>query len=131
MAPRRRTRTRRSATASPRPARTIAAPPRTPAPARRRRTTRPTSGSTFPRAHARRPAERPSRPRASSGAAMDEGRGAERVGIGLRAPHYAELLARRPALAFLEVHSENYFGDGGAALAWLERLRECYPVSLH
>jgi uncharacterized protein (UPF0276 family) len=62
---------------------------------------------------------------------MDEVRGAERVGIGLRAPHYSEILERRPRLAFLEVHSENYFGDGGAALAWLERLRACYPVSLH
>lgn len=52
------------------------------------------------------------------------------VGIGLRAPHYAELLERRPALAFLEVHSENFFG-GGEALAWLERFRAHYPVSLH
>jgi uncharacterized protein (UPF0276 family) len=62
---------------------------------------------------------------------MDEGREAGRAGIGLRAPHCAEILERRPALAFLEVHSENYFGEGGAALAWLERLRACYPLSLH
>ncbi len=53
------------------------------------------------------------------------------AGIGLRAPHYAELQRRRPPLAFLEVHSENFFGDGGQALAWLERLRACYPLSLH
>jgi uncharacterized protein (UPF0276 family) len=53
------------------------------------------------------------------------------VGIGLRAPHYAELLERRPALGFLEVHSENYFGDGGAPLAWLERFRALYPLSFH
>lgn len=53
------------------------------------------------------------------------------VGIGLRAPHYAELLERRPALDFLEVHSENFFGEGGAALAWLERFRALYPLSLH
>jgi uncharacterized protein (UPF0276 family) len=53
------------------------------------------------------------------------------AGIGLRAPHYGELLERRPALAFLEVHSENYFCDGGAPLAWLERFRDCYPLSLH
>lgn len=53
------------------------------------------------------------------------------VGIGLRAPHYAELLERRPALAFLEVHSENFFGAGGEALAWLDRFRAVYPVSLH
>jgi uncharacterized protein (UPF0276 family) len=53
------------------------------------------------------------------------------VGIGLRAPHYAELLERRPALAFLEVHSENFFGSGGPALEWLERFRALYPLSLH
>ena len=56
---------------------------------------------------------------------------ARAVGIGLRAPHYAELLERRPALAFLEVHSENFFCDGGAPLAWLERFRAAYPLSLH
>ena len=54
-----------------------------------------------------------------------------RVGIGLRAPHYGELLERRPDLAFLEAHSENFFGDGGAPLAWLERFRALYPLSLH
>lgn len=53
------------------------------------------------------------------------------VGIGWRHPHYAELLQRQPALDFLEVHSENFFGDGGAALAVLEQGRAHYPISLH
>jgi hypothetical protein len=53
------------------------------------------------------------------------------AGIGLRAPHYRALLETRPAVGWLEVHSENYFGEGGAPLAWLERLREHYPLSLH
>ena len=53
------------------------------------------------------------------------------TGIGWRQPHYGELLERRPALGFVEVHSENFFGDGGAALAVLERGREHYAVSLH
>ena len=53
-----------------------------------------------------------------------------RAGIGLRAPHVAEVMATRPAVAFLEVHPENYMG-GGPALAALERLRRTYPVSLH
>jgi uncharacterized protein len=53
------------------------------------------------------------------------------VGIGWRHPHYAELLAQQPALDFLEVHSENFFADGGAALAVLQRAREDYPISLH
>ncbi len=53
------------------------------------------------------------------------------AGIGLRQPHYHELIARRPALGFVEVHSENFFADGGAALAVLDAVREHYPVSLH
>ena len=58
-------------------------------------------------------------------------RGPARVGVGLRAAHYADIAERLPDLAFLEVHSENYFGGGGPALAWLERLRATYPLSLH
>lgn len=57
--------------------------------------------------------------------------GAANVGIGWRHPHYRELLERRPGLDFLEVHSENFFAQGGAALAVLERGRAQYPVSLH
>ncbi len=53
------------------------------------------------------------------------------VGIGWRHPHYGEVLETLPALAFLEVHSENFFGAGGAALAVLEQGRAHYPVSLH
>ena len=53
------------------------------------------------------------------------------VGIGLRQPHYAPVLDDRPALGFVEVHSENFFADGGAALAVLRQAREHYPVSLH
>ena len=52
------------------------------------------------------------------------------VGVGLRAPHYGAMLAQRPALGFLEVHSENFMG-GGAPLAWLERFRAHYPLSFH
>ena len=52
------------------------------------------------------------------------------VGIGLRAPHVAEMLATRPAIGWLEVHAENYMGEG-APLAALERLRADYPLSVH
>lgn len=37
-----------------------------------------------------------------------------RAGIGLRAPHYRELLERQPDIGWVEVHSENYFGEGGS-----------------
>ena len=54
-----------------------------------------------------------------------------RAGIGLRQPHYAELIDSAPPLGFVEVHSENFFADGGAALAVLQAARERYDVSLH
>ncbi|MDH5255149.1 MAG: DUF692 domain-containing protein [Gammaproteobacteria bacterium] len=54
-----------------------------------------------------------------------------RAGIGLRAPHQAEMLTRRPPVPWLEVHSENYFADGGAHLDALLDLRQDYPLSLH
>lgn len=53
------------------------------------------------------------------------------TGIGWRHPHYGDLLETRPALGFIEVHSENFFGEGGAAVAVLEQARQTYPVSLH
>ncbi|MBI2752320.1 MAG: DUF692 domain-containing protein [Pseudomonadota bacterium] len=53
------------------------------------------------------------------------------VGIGLRQPHYREVFERAPALGFLEVHSENFFLDGGASMHALERARATYPISLH
>ena len=53
------------------------------------------------------------------------------VGIGWRHPHYGELLQTRPAVGFLEVHSENFFAEGGAALEVLRQGRAHYPISLH
>jgi uncharacterized protein (UPF0276 family) len=53
------------------------------------------------------------------------------AGIGLRAPHYREFLDDAPAVDWLEVHSENFFGDGGFDLHVLDRVRERYPLSLH
>jgi uncharacterized protein (UPF0276 family) len=52
------------------------------------------------------------------------------AGIGLRAPHYHEVLDSLPKLGWVEVHSENFFG-GGAPLRTLSKVREHYPVSLH
>ncbi|MEO8038508.1 MAG: DUF692 domain-containing protein [Betaproteobacteria bacterium] len=52
-------------------------------------------------------------------------------GIGLRAAHYRDFLDGRPPVDWVEVHSENYFGDGGYDLHVLEHVRANYPVSLH
>ncbi len=53
------------------------------------------------------------------------------TGIGLRQPHYEALLAAPPPLAFVEVHSENFFAAGGGAPAVLQAARSNWPVSLH
>jgi len=53
------------------------------------------------------------------------------TGIGLKAQHMAEILETRPALGFLEIHAENYMGDGGAPHRWLSAIAEHYPLSVH
>jgi uncharacterized protein len=54
-----------------------------------------------------------------------------RAGIGLRSVHHDDLLAQRPAVGFIEAHTENYFHEGGAAVRALSRARANYPLSLH
>jgi uncharacterized protein (UPF0276 family) len=51
-------------------------------------------------------------------------------GIGLRAQHMEEVLARRPDVAWFEIHPENYMHDP-EALALLEQVRTHYPLSMH
>jgi uncharacterized protein (UPF0276 family) len=53
-----------------------------------------------------------------------------RAGIGLRAPHVADIVTQRRALGWLEIHAENYMG-GGPALRELDRVRATYPLSVH
>jgi uncharacterized protein (UPF0276 family) len=52
------------------------------------------------------------------------------AGIGLRFPHHEHVLQQQPAVAWFEVHAENYFG-GGSARRVLDRVRRDYPLSLH
>ena len=52
------------------------------------------------------------------------------AGIGLRAPHVAEIARDRPAIGFLEIHAENYL-TGSPALAAVERLRADHALSVH
>jgi len=53
------------------------------------------------------------------------------TGIGWRHAHERALFEERPPLPFIEVHSENFFAEGGAPLALLARARAHYAVSLH
>jgi uncharacterized protein len=52
-------------------------------------------------------------------------------GLGLRAAHYATILATHPAIDWFEAITEDYLVDGGNALYYLHRIRERYPLVLH
>lgn len=53
-----------------------------------------------------------------------------KAGIGLRFLHHKAVAETRPDIAWLEVHTENYMG-GGKPVAYLERIRADYPISVH
>lgn len=53
------------------------------------------------------------------------------AGVGLRSQHYRDALYSPVKTGWLEVHSENYFGKGGAPLQYLEAIRAEYPLALH
>jgi uncharacterized protein (UPF0276 family) len=53
------------------------------------------------------------------------------AGVGLRAAHYRDFLARRPQVGWLEVHTENYLQPSGWDSHVLQTLRQDYPISLH
>ncbi|KAB8043667.1 DUF692 family protein [Janthinobacterium rivuli] len=53
------------------------------------------------------------------------------AGVGLRAAHYRDFLARRPKVGWLEVHTENYLQPSGWDSHVLQALRQDYPLSLH
>jgi len=60
---------------------------------------------------------------------------ANKVGIGLRAPHVSYILKNPKKIAkivgFLEVHSENYYNLEGRAIQYLQQVREDFPISFH
>ncbi|SEM88469.1 hypothetical protein SAMN04488003_1065 [Loktanella fryxellensis] len=53
------------------------------------------------------------------------------TGIGLKRAHVAGLLAGPASLSFLEVHAENYMGDGGPPHEELTALRRDFALSVH
>lgn len=54
-----------------------------------------------------------------------------KAGVGLRAEYEREIVEAGTQAAWLEAHSENYFGPGGRPLRNLRVLAERYPISLH
>lgn len=54
-----------------------------------------------------------------------------RAGAGLKAEHIDAILADDYKIGFLEVHAENYMGDGGPTHRALEAIRAEFPLSVH
>jgi uncharacterized protein len=52
-------------------------------------------------------------------------------GVGFKPQHYGDILADPGAVRWLEVHAENYMGDGGRPLAQLRALAERFAISVH
>ena len=60
------------------------------------------------------------------------------IGVGLRHQHYADVLSQpydqpenNHIIDFVEVHSENFFAQGGASRALIQDVAKRYPISLH
>lgn len=54
-----------------------------------------------------------------------------RAGVGYKAQHLNDILQDPSKIGWIEIHAENYMGDGGRPIAQLKHLREIYPVSCH
>ena len=52
-------------------------------------------------------------------------------GIGYKPQHFNELMNTPGSVTWLEIHAENYMGDGGRPLAQLRHLAERFPISVH
>jgi len=54
-----------------------------------------------------------------------------RSGIGLKAQHYQDIIEHQPDVGGFEIHAENYMGNGGSPHAYLNKICETYPLSIH
>ncbi|WP_282119872.1 MNIO family bufferin maturase [Ruegeria atlantica] len=52
-------------------------------------------------------------------------------GVGYKPQHYDQMLDHAHPVGWLEIHAENYMGDGGRPLAQLRHLSEKFPISVH
>jgi len=52
-------------------------------------------------------------------------------GLGLRAPHFEQIIAEKPAVDWFEIISENYFVAGGKPWHYLNKIRADYPIVMH
>ncbi|MCP4205463.1 MAG: DUF692 domain-containing protein [Shimia sp.] len=52
-------------------------------------------------------------------------------GVGYKPQHYSDLIENPGTIGWLEIHAENYMGDGGRPIAQLRQLSERFPISVH
>ncbi|SHG95924.1 DUF692 domain-containing protein [Marivita hallyeonensis] len=52
-------------------------------------------------------------------------------GVGYKPQHFSDILENPAPVGWLEIHAENYMGDGGRPLAQLRVLSERFPISVH
>lgn len=52
-------------------------------------------------------------------------------GVGYKAQHFAAIMDNPTPVGWLEIHAENYMGQGGRPLAQLRHLSEQFPFSVH
>lgn len=52
-------------------------------------------------------------------------------GVGYKPQHFSDILADAGPVGWLEIHAENYMGDGGRPLAQLRHMAERFPISVH
>jgi uncharacterized protein (UPF0276 family) len=54
-----------------------------------------------------------------------------RPGVGFKPQHFDAILAGEQPIGFVEIHAENYMGDGGVPHAQLRALHERFALSVH
>lgn len=52
-------------------------------------------------------------------------------GVGYKPQHFAAIMDDPSPVGWLEIHAENYMGQGGRPLAQLRHLAERFPISVH
>lgn len=54
-----------------------------------------------------------------------------RPGVGYKPQHFSNIIEAPGPVEWLEIHAENYMGDGGRPTAQLRHLAERFPISVH
>ncbi|MGR3839266.1 MAG: MNIO family bufferin maturase [Cognatishimia sp.] len=53
------------------------------------------------------------------------------VGVGYKPQHFQAIMDDPSPVGWLEIHAENYMGDGGRPLAQIRHLADRFPISVH